>query len=185
MSYVTDGDDQGESRADLDAFILIVWLTGLVMKCMWGVERTRIVPRFLAWAVGWMEVPFTEIGKHVRKAEKAGEVGKWGSGEAATWPWPCSVQVSIRLPSDLVKEADGSLCFKLSKKASVRVITLGIISLKLPPEAMGWIRSPKKAIVIRREKRAETHTVGLPTVTGQAEKQMPAKSLRSHGHITG
>lgn len=79
MSYVTDGDDQGESRADLDAFILIVWLTGLVMKCMWGVEWTRIVPRFLAWAVGWMEMPFTEIGKRVRKAGKA-RVGKQQPG---------------------------------------------------------------------------------------------------------
>lgn len=34
-------------------------------------EDTRIVPRFLAWAVEWMEVPLTETGKGGRGAGKA------------------------------------------------------------------------------------------------------------------
>lgn len=50
-------------------------------------------------------------------------------GKARAPLWSCSVQVPVRHPGDLVKEADGSVGLELSRKVSARVITVGIISV--------------------------------------------------------
>lgn len=43
--------------------------------------------------------------------------------------WPCAVLISIKHPSEDVKEAAGSMCLQLSRKVMARAINLGVISV--------------------------------------------------------